>query len=244
MMQSSLLLEREANDFREQHGIAPSEPIILSGWLQKLEVITVFKPFSGSFSGMAYKHNQQRFILINSNHSVGKQHFTFAHELYHLFIQQDFDSEISYTGRFDKKNKTEYDADCFAAYLLLPEVGVKSLIPKDELSKNKISIETILKIEQFFSSSRMALLYRLSEMKLIDFDKYQKYTIDVIKNAQLYGFVTNLYKPTHRNLVIGDYGIKAKKLLENDKISESHYISLMLDIGIDIADLTKEEANE
>jgi Zn-dependent peptidase ImmA (M78 family) len=164
--------------------------------------------------------------------------------LYHLFIQQDFDSEISYTGRFDKKNKTEYDADCFAAYLLLPEVGVKSLIPKDELSKNKISIETILKIEQFFSSSRMALLYRLSEMKLIDFDKYQKYTIDVIKNAQLYGFVTNLYKPTHRNLVIGDYGIKAKKLLENDKISESHYISLMLDIGIDIADLTKEEANE
>lgn len=243
-MQSSLLLEREANDFREQYGITTSEPIVLSSWLQKFEVITVFKPFSGQFSGMAYKHNDQRFIVINSNHSIGKQHFTFAHELYHLFIQHDFNSEISYTGLFDKKNKIEYNADCFAAYLLLPEAGVKSLIPKEELSKNKITLETILKIEQFYSSSRTALLYRLSEMKLIDFEKYRPHTTDIIKNAQLYGFDTSLYKPTKHNLVIGDYGIRAKKLFENDKISESHYIALMLDIGIDIADFTNEVDNE
>lgn len=161
-MQTNLMLERAAFEFREKNGIGSSEPIRFKSWLQKLGVIVMFRPFSANFSGMAYKHQNQRFILINSNHSVGKQHFTLAHEIYHLFIQSDFESEISHTGKFDKKNKVEYAADCFAAYLLMPESGVKSLIPLEELGKNKITISTIVTIEQFFACSRISLLYRLA----------------------------------------------------------------------------------
>ena len=42
-------------------------------------------------------------------------------------------------------------------------------------------------------------------------------------------------------LVIGDFGIKAKQLYSDMKISESHYYELMNSIGIDPTDDTNEE---
>ena len=240
-MTKNLLLEREASDFRERNGIGASEPIFFKSWLRKLEVTTIFRPLSEAFSGMALKQDSQKYMIVNSNHRRGKQHFTIAHEIYHLYIQPDFHSEISYTGRFDKKDKVEYNADCFAAYLILPETGLKSLIPKQELGKNKISLETILKIEQFFACSRTALLYRLSELNLIDLPKYEVYKKNVIKSAIEFGFDTKLYECSNENLIIGDYGAKAKNLLDKGKISESHYISLMLDIGVDVSNFSEDE---
>ena len=40
--------------------------------------------------------------------------------------------------------------------------------------------------------------------------------------------------PGNKDLVLGDYGEIAKKLFDIEKISESHYAKMMMDIGIDI----------
>jgi Zn-dependent peptidase ImmA (M78 family) len=173
-------------------------------------------------------------MLINSNHRLGKQHFTVAHELYHLFVQGDFKHEISNSGKFDKSDKEEYRADWFAAYLLMPDAGIESLIPKQELSKDKVSLATIVKIEQYFACSRSALLYRLEDMGLISKKTQEIYKSNVIKSAQELGYSTDLYFPANDGLILGNYGVLAKELLDNEKISESHYLSLMLDLGIDI----------
>lgn len=237
-------LQREASDFRLKNGIGATEPIRMKSWLPKLNVIALFRPLSEDFSGMAVKQDDLNFVIVNSEHRLSKQHFTIAHELYHLFVQKDFVSEISNAGKFDRKNKIEYEADWFAAFLLMPEEGLLQLIPKEELSKNKISLATIVKIEQYFACSRTALLIRLDEMGLIEKNKYEQYTRNVKHSAALLGYDTTLYDKGNEGLVIGDYGARAKKLFDVEKISESHFISLMSDIGKDIQNIANDNEQE
>ena len=237
-------LQKEASDFRIKNGIGAAEPIRLKSWLLKLGVLAMFEPMSDNFSGMAIKTDDHKCMIINSNHRVSKQHFTIAHELFHLFIQKDFTSEFSNAGKFNKKDKIEFEADWFAAYLLMPEEGLLSLIPKEELLKNKISLATIVKIEHYFACSRTALLIRLDGMDLIDFIKYQEYTKGVKHSAELLGYDTTLYEKGNEGLIIGDYGSKAKKLFDQEIISESDFISLMNDIGKDIQNLKMDDEQE
>ena len=238
------ILQGAAAQFRAQNGVGPNDPIRFKSLLLKLGVMAMFKPLSEKFSGMAIKNSSFRCMLINSNHRVSKQHFTIAHELYHLFIQNDFISEVSTAGMFDKTDKNEYNADRFAAYLLMPEEGVISLIPANELSKNKVTLPTIVKIEQYFACSRMSVLFRLSEIGLIDFSRYKSLTENVKQTAMLLGYNGDLYDPGNHNLVITNYGTKAKGLYDREIISESHFISLMGDIGIDITNFASGDEQE
>lgn len=243
---SDLLLEKAAVAFRSEHGLNSADPIRLKSLLQKLNVITVFAPLSESFSGMALKANDaDRFMLVNSNQSLGKQHFTICHELYHLFLQSNFTSQICLTGRFDKKaDINEYNADVFASYLLLPTDGLLENIPNQEIEKKKISLKTILYIEQFYSCSRRALLYRLKNLNLIKPAEYDSFTVNIKKGALENGYGLDLYNNGNHKTVIGDYGIIAKQLFDNETISESHYYSLLADLGIDITKIEESQNGE
>jgi Zn-dependent peptidase ImmA (M78 family) len=232
---SNNIIVKKAIEFRQENGLNNTEPILLKSILLSNNVLTLFKPLSGSFSGMAIKSADKRFILVNSNHSIGKQHFTIAHELYHLFKQPDFKFRSCVTGRFDKTaDINEYHADLFAAELLLPEDGIYKQIPDEELTKDKIQLPTLIKLEQYFSSSRAALLYRLKSLGLISKIKYDEFSVDVKRQAINHGFDTRLYEKGNEGVVIGQYGQIAKELYDKDVISESFYMSLMMDIGKDI----------
>jgi len=234
---NNFIIENKANEFRNINGIGDKDPIRLKSLLNNLNLITVYKPLSNDFSGMALKITNDtsvdRFILVNSNHSLGKQHFTICHELYHLFIQQEFNYMVCKTGVFDKsKDKEEFNADYFAAVLLLPESGIKSLIPENELAKDKITIKTVLKLEHYYSCSRAALLYRLQEIKLISKSYAEKFRSYIKFNAIQHGYNTELYSEGNHNLVIGNYGELAYQLYNKEKISESYYFSLLKDLGL------------
>ncbi len=236
-MSSNLLLEKQANDFRKKNGMGSNDPIRFKSLLSNLNVITIFKNLSSNFSGMALKVSDKdiasRFILINSSHPLGKQHFTICHELYHLYIQKEFNSMVCTTGAFNKGDKEEYNADLFASYLLLPETGIMSLIPDYELlGKDKVSLSTILKIEHYYSCSRAALLYRLKELLIITSKTYDAFKVNVQKGAIQYGYSTDLYNAGNHDEVIGDYGVLARDLFEKGEISEAHYISLLSDWGV------------
>lgn len=232
----SVLLQKKAGLFRERNGISSSEAIRLKSLLLKLNVLTLFRPLTESFSGMSLKINEDaRFILVNSNHSLGRQHFTIAHELYHLFIQEKFEIHQCKTGLFDVKNKEEYNADYFASCLLMPETGIHELIPDEELNKKKISLQTVIKLEQYFSVSHSSMLVRLKMLGLIDAKIYDHLkTLKATETAQKFGYDTSLYRQGNHNVIIGNYGEKAKMLFDIEKISEGHYIELMQQIGIDV----------
>ena len=199
-------IEKQAEDFRQQYGYGTDKPINLQSLLLELNVPTFFKPMK-SVSGMAYKsEGNDKFILINSAQTVGRQNFTICHELYHLFIQADFEYKVCITQKFDKKDKYEYYADMFASFFLLPAKGIRDLIPDDEFEKDAITLDTVVKIEQAFQCSRSALLHRLKQLHLISDVKKIEYSSNIIKSARHRAYPCRLYEATQSIDVWGDYG--------------------------------------
>jgi Zn-dependent peptidase ImmA (M78 family) len=224
----------QAFDFRKNQSLNDVEPINCKSLLLKLNVLTVYRPLSDDFSGMCLRKGDLMFILLNSNHSRGKQHFTIAHEFYHLYCQEDFKPHACNPGNTKGVDTNEKLADAFASEFLLPEMGIKKMIPLKELDKKEISISTILVLENYFSVSHSALLIRLRGLDLITSIQYDSFSnLRIKQTAKEYGFGLSLYEPGNEGLVIGDYGIKAKQLFSDLKISESHYYELMNSIGID-----------
>lgn len=239
-------IEKKAIAFRQQNGLSSTEPIRLKSLLLRNNVLTLFKPLSESFSGMAVKVGESnRFMMVNCDQSIGKQHFTIGHELYHLFIQENFTAQKCSVGAFDgSKDPEEYRADLFSAFLLLPEDGIKQMIPDEELKRgNGISLQTILRIEQYYSVSRRALLYRLFNLDFIRQSEYDLHTINIKKGAAHNGYPISLYEPGNKNEVIGNYGVIANNLLEAEKISESHYMELMGAIGFNPLAQSEDDEN-
>jgi Zn-dependent peptidase ImmA (M78 family) len=106
------------------------------------------------------------------------------------------------------------------------------MIPDDELNKSgEISLQTILKIEHYYSVSHRALLYRLLKLGFLEEDLYEQYKKGISRVALQNGYPTSLYEPGNHNEIIGDYGMLANQLFSNEKISESHYLELMKVIG-------------
>lgn len=234
-------LKAYAANFRSRFGYSSTEPIDFKNLLRRIDILTVFYPSGTDFSGLSIIVEENRFILVNSSQSVGRQNFTICHELYHLFYDTSFTPHKCQTGRFPKRDSSELKADLFASYLLLPEDGVTNMIPEPEMVLNGIQLATLLKIEQTYSTSRMALLLRLLNMKLITQTTVDKYSANVLRNARQYGYSCDLYTSTDEKEIIGPYGTLANKLFDEDKISEGHYRELLAAIGIDINEIMTNE---
>lgn len=239
-MAKNLNIEKAATEFRNSNGYNTINPIRLKSFLQQLKVMTVYKDMDSSFSGMSLKIDDEKFMLINSMHPIGRQHFTICHELYHLFVQKDFEHVICDENTEPKEKAEETNADVFAANLILPRDGVLKLIPEEELKKDKVSIKTILEIEQYFACSHRAMLQRLMGLDLLTEKKAAELLPDIKKRAAEFGYDLSLYEPGNKDVVIGDYGVKAKQLFDNEIISQTHYIELMRDIGIDLENPDKD----
>lgn len=233
-MKTTLLnyVESQASRFRQFAGLSDSEAVNLRSLLLKLNVLTLFRPMSDSFSGMSLKGNGQLFMLINSNQPRCRQHFTICHELYHLFIEDNPVPHRCQEG--GKKNESEQCADAFALMFLMPADAVRQMIPEDELKQGKVSLATVLKLGQYFGASHAAVLNRLSDLNLIRRnEREQLFGISVKRACREHGYDTSLYESGNEGRVIGDFGEKARKLFEADKISEGHYLELLHKIGID-----------
>lgn len=212
-------------------GLSDTEAVNLKSLLLKLNVLTIYRPMSEQFSGMSLRSGNKRFMLINSNQPKCRQHFTIAHELYHLYIE---DKPTPHNCMVEnKKSDSEQCADAFALMFLMPADGVRQLIPDNELLSGIVSFATILRIEHYFSVSHAATLNRLFDLKLIDRNQRELFKASSIKRiAREYGYDTGLYESGNENLVIGNFGEKAKTLFDQGKISEGHYIELLHKIGI------------
>ena len=110
----------------------------------------------------------------------------------------------------------------------MPEEGIIGMLSDEEYANKKISIAQVLRLEQYFCVSRSTMLLRLKELNLLSSAQYDTLkTYPVIRSAKEYGYDDSLYLSGNENLVIGDYGEKARLLFEIEKISEGHYLELL-----------------
>ena len=119
--------EMLAQKFRIELGLSMFEPISTKTVLRKLGILTMYRPLSDNSFGISAKSESGKmFMLVNCNSTRGRQHFTVAHELYHLFYDEKPVPHMcggSATG-------VEKDANLFASALLFFEhrYNITSLI--------------------------------------------------------------------------------------------------------------------
>ena len=92
-----------------------------------------------------------------------------------------------------------------------------------------VSLATVFSLEQYFRVSHQSMLFRLKKLGLISEDTLQSMlAIKIHDVAPQYGiFDMSLYEKGNENVILSDYGIRAKTLFDKEKISESHYNQLM-----------------
>lgn len=236
---NKLVLENLANEFRiRELQISLFEPVSIHKALRTTGILCSFRPLDDDISGMAIKIQHEgdshvhRFMLINTNDIYCKQRFTACHEFYHLLYQQNFSKSVDDSKYSSTKEREERNANIFASFLLLPEAGLKMLAPVEEQRKDRITLGTILKLEQHFRCSRATLLYRLKDLGWISEELISSYIENVKRSAAEYGYNTSLYESTGNTEVCGDYNVKARNLFDKGLISRPKYVSLIDDMQL------------
>ena len=212
--------------FRNMLHLPQDVPFQVKESLEQLGILTIFRPLSDSSFGMSIKTAEGlRFMLVSSNSTVGRQHFTIGHELYHLYFDENPQPHMCGTGG---KAPAEQSADMFASNLLLPRVGLLAMLPEEYPSSKKLDLATVVKMEQRFQVSRQALLFRLKRLGIIDESQLQTLLLAPTRDAaQRRGYDVALYENGNEGLVIGDYSSLATDLFEKGRISEGHYNELI-----------------
>ena len=210
-------------------------PIDIFSLINDLQDFTlIFYPMSDRISGMCIKQNKSNIIAINSALSYGRQRFTAAHELYHLFFEEGVRSIICEKDINSFKSDSEKEADTFASYLLAPYDALRAYIEKNRLGNGtNWTIKDVIKIEQFFQLSHQAILYRLVYDEYMDSDTANALKSNVIKNAVRLGYDDKLYKPStdeKKYFSTGEYIKRVEELKNRNLISTGKYEELLLDV--------------
>jgi len=227
-------LNSEAVMLRKRLGEDAMSPLNVFATLGRLDNFTlVFYPFSERISGMSIKSENDMVMAINSTLSYGRQRYSAAHELYHLFIQEGFKSTICETNIESEKPEPEKEADAFASYFLAPYDALKAFVA-DVLKKRpmNLSAEDVVRIEQYFQMSRQATLFRLINDGYISREFAESMKSNVIKSALKLGYDASLYRPLPENkqyMTTGSYIKLAEELREKDIISGGKYEELLMD---------------
>ncbi len=229
---ASLIIKAEK--LRRQLGEDQNSPLDIFALAQEIEKLTiVFYPMGTSLSGMCIKGTEGKCtIALNSTMTLGRQHFSLAHEFYHLFYDDNMLCVCS--TEIGKGNDTERMADCFASYFLMPcaefAQRVEGLMEKHG---GKLDITDIIRIEQYFGVSHQAAVYQLNNCGYIDKEELEVLLHTSVKRkAEAMGFTTDLYSPLEENKQYRTYGHyiqQVEKLREMHIISDGKYEELLLD---------------
>lgn len=145
-------------------------------------------------------------IVTNTNHKLGSERFTIAHEIYHLIANRTLikkNSVLEEMECYDNSDTTEIMANAFAAELLMPE---------DDMIKNvklitgnmtkKIDESVVVQLYQKYGVSYIAITKRLNEIKLIDqkqeteLEKFESNSEGLNKLTKNLGYTNELNLPS------------------------------------------------
>lgn len=229
------LIEAEANTLRERFFLGSRLPVDLEGLLVKQGILTVFTNMSPDFSGMCLKYDKDiNFILVNSDIVLGRQNFTIAHELYHLFVQDDNEFKVHSCDVTNPQSPIERHANTFASYFLLPQDGVVEVMQRIECDRKTVNAAHIIMMCDYFGVSYKAMLVRVNKILGLPQERFDTLNaVQPIPTAHHFSLNTEVFeKPIVKERVVGDYSSKAQALYESGLISKGHLIELLDDIKL------------
>ena len=187
---------------------------------------------SNRISGICIRDGKNKIVGINSNSTYGRQRFTIAHELYHLYFHENFKSIVCFKDLEMNKDPQEKEADMFASYFLAPYEALSYFI-KDKLGKEKykLDVDDVVKIEQYFGISRQAILWRLVNDGYLNYENAETMKNGIITSARSLGYDDELYTPTPEDkqyATFGKYIKLANELKSKEVISQGKYEEILL----------------
>ena len=230
-MLDKLNLSTKAQELRESLAEDANSPVDIFSLVSQIEGLTlVFYPLGKNISGMCVKDKDIKLIAINSTMSYGRQRFSLAHELYHLYY--DDASGFNVCSRIlDPKSENEKCADQFASYFLAPYKSLRAAINK-VIKKGSLSMQNVIALEQYFGMSHLAMLWRLVSEGYLSQEKLDDYNYGVISAARTLGYDDKLYNPTpieFQSRTYGHYLKQVEELRQNDLVSSGKIDELLLD---------------
>ena len=223
---------KKAVSLRKRLGVDSTSPVDVFSLSYSIPRLTiVYYPMGERLSGVCIKEESSNVIAINSAMTLGRQRFSMAHELYHLYYDGDPSTAIcaKIIGVGDER---ENEADQFASYFLMPPDALAQMIestkkkPSDELA-----VWNIVFLEQHFQVSRQALLHRLVDEGVLSLQKANTMKNNVRLSAINLGYDITLYEPTSVKKQYGTYGYYIKladQIRERGLISSGKYEELLL----------------
>ncbi len=232
-MKEKIELNAEAISLRKEFGEDANSPINIFSLIHNNDDLTiVFYPMSDRVSGICIRDGKNKIIGVNSTSTHGRQRFTIAHELYHLYFHEDFESIVCFTDLEMSKSPREKEADMFASYFLAPYEALAYFIRR-QLGKEKqeLDIEDVVRIEQHFGMSRQAMLWRLINDGYLEPEKAETMKTGIIVSARKLGYDDTLYTPTPEDkqyATFGKYIRLAEELKDRELVSTGKYEELLL----------------
>lgn len=188
----------------------------------------IFYPMGENVSGMCVKNGKNNFIAINSDKTVGRQNYSIAHELYHIYFDSNM-SSICFMN--NQKNDIERAADQFASYFLIPPISLEENVERLNAEYGKIGIDQVVWLEQYFMVSRQAMLNRLVDEGFISKNEADEMRTNVIASATSRGYMPDLYRPLPQKkkyCVYGHYIEQVNNAVEKNLISNGKCDELLL----------------
>ncbi|MHB8057041.1 MAG: helix-turn-helix domain-containing protein [Desulfuromonadaceae bacterium] len=168
-------------------------------------------------------------IVVNSEEAPWRINFTLAHELFHIITWNTFNPADLEQDEVLFKD-IEKKAERFASTLLLPESSVREEL-NARIKEQKLSFSDIVDVAREFGVSTKALLYRMANMRFIEWEKAN----DLANNDELLMIDRRIRRDTAIEAPSSErFSLLAVKCLRKGLISRGKFSELL---DIDRADI-------
>jgi Predicted Zn peptidase len=234
-----LLAKNRANEIRNQLGLGQGPIPDIFCLIEDIGIILFKTPFkTSSPSAMFMQDKKNYLVVINSNATLGHQIFSAAHELSHYYYDKPVISETCNIDKYEEDSEMEQMAHSFALEFLMPDNGIIAVAEKRKKGKGTLDLYDMVFLQQYFKVSWIALLIKLQHLGYISgVEEYRN--AGITRLTEMFGYDTKLVSKTMDKYISKKYMELVLRCYENDEISRERTKEYLLDVGVDIADITE-----
>ncbi|MFF1291640.1 ImmA/IrrE family metallo-endopeptidase [Bacillus thuringiensis] len=140
--------------------------------LEKESILIKYPIEDDELCAFVCKKKGHNFVYINSYIPKEKQIFAAAHELYHIWFDQERLNKTemlkNHTLENDTEDISELKANLFAAMFLVPSDVLQNELKSRDINKENLSLADIVKLMSVFYVPYKTIVRRLYEIEFID----------------------------------------------------------------------------